>query len=1019
VATLVTEERKVVTVLFADLARSTQLASSLDPERFREVMAAFFKMVSQELASLRGRAEKFIGDAVMAVFGLPHAHDDDALRAVRAGLVIRDRIAQLGEELGLPVPLEVRVGINTGPVATGSGPADQLLVSGAAVNMSARLQEAADPGEVLVGDTTRQLTSRHVEFGPPRAVSAPGFEAEVTAWPVMALSTRSSRRTIPLVDRRRELTLLTEAFERVRETNRAHLFTLLGETGIGKTRLADELVAGLPEEARILTGRANPFEEDVTYAPLADMIRRDLELERGAPAEEVRARLDELVAGCCDASEFEQTAGRLGLALGLGSEGGGGGEGRSYRAAEIRAGLLTLLHGLARSGPVIMVFEDLHLARSGLLELIEQVVVAARRIPLYVLCVARDELLERRPDWGSGIPDGFRLRLEPLSLEESKELAKVAGEGLDPETAARIAERAGGNPFFIIETTGMLLQRHEAHLLGAPHSHLIPPTVQAVVASRIDHLPEEAKDLFRKASVFPSSTFHLSELALIAEPKEEILKILEDAELLLPDPQREGVWRFRHAMLRDVAYESLPKRERLRLHLVVADELAKEADKNPHSLAYHLEQAARASLDLHPEDGTVADRAVRALARAGDLSRRAMESATAVDFYQRALDLAAPEDRWGKDEARILAGLGEAWYWLGEFDRAESVLERALEIGAGDDWIETHAARFLADIALNIRRDRERADALFERAVQAARRLDDPWAMARTLLTAGWAPFWRDDFAAARRTFEEALDIARSNLEGDRWAEARALTSLASAISPVGDEAECLALAEEALAIGRDMGDRFTTAVAQTYVANSRRRMMRLDEALPAMEEAIRIFRDLEARWELASSIGDRAIIHRLAGRLVDAERDLRQSMEVGRTLGDRSVTSWTVAELARTLVARGDVSGARRALEEPPLPIDRLEMSVRTAKVLTDLAAGDRDRAKAEALRLLEEDRAGGFANYVAARVWWVARLFGEEQAGGPDEVAAARETLESHHWLQALREPEMALPETTSARR
>jgi hypothetical protein len=141
--------------------------------------------------------------------------------------------------------------------------------------------------------------------------------------------------------------------------------------------------------------------------------------------------------------------------------------------------------------------------------------------------------------------------------------------------------------------------------------------------------------------------------------------------------------------------------------------------------------------------------------------------------------------------------------------------------------------------------------------------------------------------------------------------------------------------------------------------------------------------------------------------------------MEVGRTLGDRSVTSWTVAELARTLVAKGDVSGARRALEEPPLPIDRLEMSVRTAKVLTDLAAGDRDRAKTEALRLLEEDRAGGFANYVAARVWWVASLFGEEHAGGPDEVAAARETLESHHWLQALREPEMALPETTSAPR
>src|SRR5206468_4809248 len=233
------------------------------------------------------------------------------------------------------------------------------------------------------------------------------------------------------------------------------------------------------------------------------------------------------------------------------------------------------------------------------------------------------------------------------------------------------------------ETTGMLLERHQEHLEGAPHGHLLPPTVQAVVASRIDHLSEDAKALFRKASVFPRSTFHISELARIAEPDRELLATLEDAELLVRDRDRPDVWRFRHGMLRDVAYESLPKRERLRLHLAVADGLARDEgeEKHPHSMAYHLEQAARASLDLNPADRSLADRAVLALTHAGDLSRRAMESATAVDFYDRALALAGPEEEWGNHEARILAGLGEARYWLGEFDEAESALTRALDVG--------------------------------------------------------------------------------------------------------------------------------------------------------------------------------------------------------------------------------------------------------------------------------------------------------------------------------------------------
>jgi class 3 adenylate cyclase/tetratricopeptide (TPR) repeat protein len=1036
VAAVITEERRVVTILFADLAGSTELAAQLDPERFREVMAAFFRSVSTELESLRGRAEKFVGDAVMAVWGVPHAHDDDALRAVRAGFAIRDRTARLGESLALAVPLRVRVGINSGPVATGSGQGDQFLVAGAPVNMAARLQEAAAPGVILVGETTWQLTQHAVEFGPARAVTAKGFSNEVKAWPVAALTARSTRRTIPLVDRRQELRLLVDTFERVRESGHAHLVTILGEPGIGKSRLVEEFVAGLPEEARVLTGRASEFEEDVTFAPIADMIRREVGAERGTPPAELRSRLEEFVLGCCDPSEVDRVVARLGLALGLGVEvrerdpeklweeslarfeeyvESEGRERHRYRSAEVRAGLEKLLEGMTQAGPVVLVLEDLQLARPDLLELVEQLLRRNRRLRLLVLCPARDELLDVRPDWGGGIPDAVTLRLDPLQTEEAKELAIMAGEALDEPTAVRIAEQAGGNPFFIIETTGMLLQRHEAHLTGVSHEHLLPPTVQAVVASRIDHLSEGSRDLIRKASVFARSTFSNWELSLITEPRQEILRDLEEEEFLVRDPERPGVWRFRHDMLRHVTYETLSKRDRLRLHLQVADGISgsEEAERYPQVIAYHLAEAARSSLDLDPGDRTIPDRAVKASAKAADIARRRMESRTAIDLYRRSLDLAGPEEGWGKREARILAGLGEARYWLADFEQSHADLSRALEIAGEDAWTRTHSLRFLADITLNVRGEPDRAADLFEQAMAAAGELGDPFAMARTLLMAAWAPYWRDDLATSRSMFEEALRIARENPEEDRWAEARALVSLTSVISPQGDEEECLGLGLEALELGRAMDDPFTIAVADEAVGNSLRRMMRLDEALPYLDEAVRTFMDLGARWELASALGDRADIPRLSGRLQDAEADLEESLEVSRHLGERSLIRWTARELVRVFLAQGKREAAQRIIDDPSVWVEIGEpgshWSRSFAETVMALYDGDRDRALEHALELLGLGRKEGSPNPLASDVWWVGKVFGAEVVGGEAVLEQARERLEAAHWYQALREPEL----------
>jgi class 3 adenylate cyclase/tetratricopeptide (TPR) repeat protein len=1008
-------ERKVVTVIFVDLVGSTKLSAQVDPERYREVLAAYYRAIAQELESLRGRAVNFAGDAVVGVFGIPHAHDDDALRAVRAGLAVVERIGRVGADLGLPVPLQVRVGVNTGSVAIGAEASEQGLLFGATVNLAARVQQAAEQGDVLVAETSWLLTKDVVEYGPRREIRAKGFDDGAIAWPVVALAPRSSRRTIPFVDRRRELRLLNDTFEGVHELARGHLVSLLGEPGIGKSRVADEFLAGLPEGTRVLAGRASPFEEDVTFAPLAQMLLGEMGEEVGAPDDVVRAGLEQLIRERCPDVDVAETVGRLSVALGLG--GRSRDEGR-FRVSELRAGLLSLVAGLTREGPLVMVFEDAHLADPSLLDLVEQLVRAAKGLPLMVLCVARYDLLDERPDWGGGLGDSLNLYLEPMPLADATELALEAGEGLDPQTAENVARHAGGNPFFIVETTGMLMQEggELPSDTGPLPGQLLPPTVQAVIAARIDHLGPDARELVRKASVFPRATFHESELAIITEPVEEVLAVLDDEELLVRDERRPGVWRFRHGMVRDVAYESLPKRERKQLHLRVANRLSEDeatAARYPRSIAYHLEQAAKAALDLDPKERSLAERAVEALSLAGDVALWSSEPGPAVDLYERALALAGPDRSWGVPQAILLANLGEARYWLGEFDAALGPLTRALEIGGEDPRIRAHASRFLGDIALSIRGNRERAAAYFDQALSAARELGDPWTLARTLLVAGWAPYWKNEIHHARSMFEEALEVARSNPDGDAWAEARALTMLATLASETGDEEDSLALASGALAIAGSAGDRFSAGVAEESVGGALRRLWRLGEAMPHLDASVQAFRELGARWELASALTSRGIAHRLADRVEAAVDDLREAYRLCRELKERSIVTWTASAFAKVLVDLGDLGAARQTLDETraianpegPGSVDW----ILDAEAEIMLAEGDPEGALERALELLAFERERSREKDVAVQVWWIARVFGAEAAGGEDEVARARRLLERTHSEQALREPDL----------
>ena len=961
------EERKFVTVIFVDLVGSTLLSSQIDPERYREVLTRYYRMVAEELESLRGRAYNFAGDAVVGVFGLQHTHDDDALRAVRAGLGLVDRVGRLGEEIGLPVPLRIRVGIHTGPVAIGSEASEQGLLYGATVNMAARLQQAADPGTVLVSETSYLLSLSQVQYGPMREVEAKGFEDEARAWPVAALQPGSGRRTIPLVDRKRELRLLQDAFDGARETRRGHLVTLFGEPGIGKSRVVDEFVAGLPDDAKVLMGRASPFEEDVTFGPLAQILLHEMGEAAHAPPEALRARLEEIVLECTPPDEAKQIVERLCIALGIAGEAR---DEKRYRVAEIRSGLLALLRGFSSRGPVVVVLEDLQAAQAPMLELVEELVREADGIPLLVICAARYTLLDDRPGWGGGRGNSVNLYLETLSLDDSAQLARDAGEGLDEATAQRIAQHAGGNPFFIIETTGMLL--HQGKGLSADTGPLppalLPPTVQAVIAARIDHLSLEGRDLIRKASVFARSSFTLAELDLIAVPTGEALGRLEEEELLEHDGDRPDVWRFSHGMVRDVAYESLPKRERQRLHLLVADGLSgnpETAARRPRAIAFHLEQAALAALDLNPRDRTLAERAVDALARAGDIAREGPNMKAAEEDYRRALELAGPERAWGLREARILASLGEIRYWLGEFEPAVPVLERALKLGDGDLAVRAQASRFLGDIELSILGDAKRAAELLDDALEAARGLGDPWTLARTLLVAAWAPYFRRDTDGCARDVPGGARDRAGEPGGRPLVRGSVARRALHARERRGRRGGSLRLAAEALAVAETSGDRFSLAVAHEAVGGTMRHMMRLEDAEEHMDRAVDAFRELGARWELASALTSRGIARRLAGRAEDAVKDLREAYRICRELKERSIITWTASALARAFVSAGDPGAARRVLEETASVASEETAATEDwldyADVEILLAEGERDAALERALSILRYERGEG----------------------------------------------------------
>jgi class 3 adenylate cyclase len=481
--------RRVVTVVFSDLAGSTGLGERLDPESLALVMGRYFEWARTVLERHGGTIQKFIGDAVMAVFGIPAAHEDDALRAVRAAAELCTALAKLNSELVRDhgVTLELRTGVNTGEVLAGDPAAAQALALGDTVNVAARLQQAASPGEILLGEGTWTLVRDAVEVTPLDPLALKGKSAPVAAWRLEAVSpvTRGRARRLdrPMVGREEERTVLRRLAGNAAGSRMCHLATVLGPAGVGKSRLVAEVLADLEGTAGVLSGRCLPYGEGITFWPLAEAVRQAAGVVEGDGLAGVRAKLGALLDGEPDARPVAERIARL---IGL--------EAAAGAVRDAAWAVRRLLEAVARERLVVLLLDDLHWAEPTLLEVVEHVAERSHGAPILLLCVARPELVERHPTWGTGGRNATTIVLEPLGAEESARLLDglIGEESLDAGTRTRITELAGGNPLFLEELLAMLMDagRLERHPGGwrpvAGEPLAMPPTIQALLAARLD-----------------------------------------------------------------------------------------------------------------------------------------------------------------------------------------------------------------------------------------------------------------------------------------------------------------------------------------------------------------------------------------------------------------------------------------------------------------------------------------------------------------------------------------------------
>jgi DNA-binding SARP family transcriptional activator len=904
------ERRKTVTILICDLDHSPEIAERIDTELLRRVLQRYFELAASVLQRHGGSVEKYIGNAVAAVFGMPTVHEDDSLRAIRAAFELRDELARFnsGVEDETVAAWRPRFGLNTGEVVAVKAVAGEAIFTADASNLAARLQQAAEPNEILIGEATLELVRGAVEVEPVQPLPLKGKSQPARAFRITKLTQGAPafarQFDAPLIGRLRELAQLRGAFERSVESSSACLFTVLGPAGVGKSRLAAEARLELAGEARILSGACLSYGEGITFWPLHQMLVE-------AFGEAFEPSVNERLASYPDREWISSSVTRL---LGLRADSPGSLE-ESFFAVRC------LLERLALDRPLVLIFEDVHWADAALLDLIEHVSDLARTAPMLVLCLARPDLLEHRPGWAGGKPNATTLLLDPLSSHEARRLADwlLRDQAIDGRERARALELAEGNPLFIEQ-----LCAHASESSDRPWQRGLPPTILALLAARIDRLPPAERALVERAAVvgteFDSNA--LTELVPsgLRPSIGPRLDSLVRKELVRPTAGGAGTarYRFRHALVRDAAYHSISKHERAALHERFAEWL--EAMHRNHEFfdeltGHHLEQAYRCRVDLGDvglETAALADRASSRLEAAGQHAQNRSDRAAAASLLNRAAQLDQTNDRRRivllTDVARLLIDAGDLDGSAGALEDAEGdaltdetasarilVLHQMVRLLRGDDGAAAEAVGTVA-----------KAITLFERNRDVSG-LCSVWRLQ------AWLQWIGGKAAVAQSAWERAAEYARAC--GEVHAEAEILTWIATALwlgpTPV---AEAVRRCQEINS--RLAGHLEAEALTLRAIAGLQALRGEFDTARQLLRRSDEILGDLGRSLDVATSHVP-AMVDLLAGDAQSAEVSLRTGYDALAEIGERVFRPTIAALLARALLEQRRIDEAEALARE------------------------------------------------------------------------------------------------------
>ena len=940
------EVRKTVTIVFCDLKGSTSLGERLDSEALREVLAVYFAAMKQVLERHGGTVEKYIGDAIMAVFGLPRMHEDDALRAVRAAFEMRQALAEVNVELRATwgVELENRTGVNTGEVVAGDAATGQRLATGDTVNVAARLEQAAPASEVLVGESTYRLVRDAVEVRAVEPLELKGKSERVPAYQLLSVTEGEGIRRrvdLPMVGRREELATALELFATSVSERRCQMLTVVGHAGLGKSRLVEEILRSIGGEARVLRGRCLSYGEGATFYPLVEIVRQAAGITHDDDDGAARTKLHDVLG-----AELGDAADRLASVMGLSAT--------SYGKEELFWAARALFDHVARSQPLVVVFDDIHWAEPTFLDLIAQVADTSSGAALLLVCAARHELFEERPGWGDGMANARRIELSELSSADSTLVVKnLLGDARLPQPLeAKILSVAGGNPLFVEQMLSMLVDegvlRAEAEggglvFAGSSEEVAVPDSISALLASRLDRLGPRELGVLTRASIV-GLEFERSDLYALAPDEDRdvvpsALAALGTKRLVrerrngdrgssagasprdgggLADllTQLDASYEFAHILVRNAAYERLLKRNRSGLHQRFADELIRRSGTRIAEIegivGYHLEQAYRNLVELGPlsEDGRVLGR--RAAGHLASAGRRAFASGdmpAAASLLRRAADLLDQEDTL---RPRLLLDAGDALVEIGELEAAKSAFTQARDAALllGDARL-ARASR-LAELQLRYTHEPETGGDGVRDEVEAmmpALEADaDDFALARAfaLLTYIHLMFSRN--GAVAETAVRAIRHAEA--AGDDVLARRLLGALAMAAlngpTPVG---EAVRICESVLERAQD--HRKAAALAEVALGHLEAMRGNFARARTLYRHSRAILEEFGWRLFAALTSIDSGDIEMLAGDPDAAEAELRRDYRSLEEMGERNYISTIAGLLGDVLYRKGDLAEA------------------------------------------------------------------------------------------------------------